>query len=1083
MVKKYSCREFTIEAEYTPSLTYVGALYNHFSVSTLKITNTSGRDWGKMTVAVTGDYVGTQIRVHDGVANGATVKITPDGMKPDMERLQRVETSRSSELRVAVSGDDETFDVVTLPIKVYSRNHFAGEAGHFEELAAFVDPAHELAERIAGVVENNGNTTGATDEFTALRGLVKGVYDAVKDLEIDYRDVFFRADKGQDINTFDLIEKEQRGNGLDIALLLCACIERLGVRSSLIYFNSSVIVGAWVHDAPAAEIPVVSEAENIYSLIAADKPLLVLVDPAGIATGKDFEDANYSANKLLLGEEPSYLIDIQASRKAGVKPLAAAPKKVDAVQDKPAEAAEDNHTGIFKWLADRNQALTANMAGSGQIVPACADSFATRAITEADSGVSFILDAPAGTGRDAVVASIIANASAKGRRVKYVAADEEIKERVRRCLEDATDGACGYRPLNSSDKEAQSQRMESAHRTDADGPSVNDVIEKYYAIDGDEMRLSVSKASKLDESEAEEIADTLESLDDSVRMLGKHPSQLPLTGIYPRVKTSRGQARIEAFLEEFPRFEKRVRRRERGLLNRLLFHHDAMHYLERIEQWNTFRRLVVLDDKLTTDIDTISKAVSRWYANRHLFVDWAPYAETVATLNRLGAFDLLDYFLSGKSGKATADAFLKGYYKARATHSIKKGGKQPDHSQEEDKAETTDMKMLLADMGKVELFTLDQLDGVNNGDAADVVIIDEAGRIATKELYTIVTADTQLILAGDAVLADRTSALAAAAESGLPEYSLKFLISQRHERLAAFRNKTFYGGNLFTFPSADDRRPVVRHIDPTGCFDADSGTNEVEAEAVIEILTKILIDNDEKAPTVGVVAFTQAQCELIDRLWKWHSGSRRPLFIKTPEAMTGAEVCDALVISVTYAPDNTGRVRAAFGCFDGRNGDKIINRMISPARREMTVVSSLRPPHIPEDEVMPFGVRVLRRFIAYAIDPYRPLRGEDAKPDVTATVKSVADELMARGCEVATNVGEGPFKVDIAVKDPADSERYLFGVLVDSKSSDALPTETDRDVVVPGILSDLGWDIKHVRAVDWFSDRNGVMSRLLSEAE
>ena len=95
-----------------------------------------------------------------------------------------------------------------------------------------------------------------------------------------------------------------------------------------------------------------------------------------------------------------------------------------------------------------------------------------------------------------------------------------------------------------------------------------------------------------------------------------------------------------------------------------------MHYLERVEQWNTFRRLVVIDDRLTVDIDRIEGSVKRWYESRHLFEDWTPFADIVVELNRLGVFNVLDYFLEGHSGKETADAFLKGYYFARARNTI-----------------------------------------------------------------------------------------------------------------------------------------------------------------------------------------------------------------------------------------------------------------------------------------------------------------------------------------------------------------------------------------------------------------------------
>ncbi|MDE6645304.1 MAG: hypothetical protein K2J97_04395, partial [Muribaculaceae bacterium] len=702
-------------------------------------------------------------------------------------------------------------------------------------------------------------------------------------------------------------------------------------------------------------------------------------------------------------------------------------------------------------------------------------------------GVSFVLDAPAGTDRDAVIASIIANASAKGRRVRYIASDEETKEGVRRCLESISPDNHDYKQIGYPEKEREllETAFEATHRKDSDRLSVNDVIDRYFAIEGEEMRMSESKAARLDMNHAAEIADSLASLDDFMRMFGKHPSKLPLTGIYPRVKTSRGQARIEAFLEEFPRFEKRVRRRERGLLNRWLFHHDAMHYLERIEQWNTFRRLVVLDDKLTANIDTISEAVSRWHANRHLFADWEPYAEAVVSLNRLGALGTLDYFLAGNSGKEAADAFLKGFYKARVANAIKKSGLLHELSSEkcEEAAEVccnsaASGGIQCVDMRNVEMLTVGNACDSKN---FDIQIIDGASRIPRKMVETLLSADAQTIFVDDNAMADRTSALAVGVDAGLPEYGLKFITRPRHERLVAFRNKTFYDGKLFTFPSADDCRMVVRHVDPSGCFDTETRTNETEAQVVVEIVEQYLSRSGEKPMTVGIVAFTQAQCELIDRLWQENPVSKqsKPVFVKTPETMTGAEVCDVLVLSVTYAPDGSGRVRAEFGCFEPRGGEQLLNRAISPVCREMTVVSSLCPSHIPEDEAMPYGVRVLRRMIAHATDPYCPLRGETAKTAASATVKSIASELKSRGFDVATNVGEGPFKIDIAVKDTAGADSYMFGVIVDGKNSEALPAETDRDVVVPGILSGLGWEIKRIRAVDWFTDRNGVLAKLL----
>lgn len=1052
MEKKYSCRHFDVVADYDSSLTYVGACHGHFEVRRLVITNTSGCDWSEMTVAITSDWIKPQIRVYGGLAAGASMEIVPDSFDVDMKRLAKVDSALSSVLRVTVADSVETIDVACMPIKVYGKNCFAGEAGHFEELAAFVEPENKLVGQIVIAAEINNDSTQPTDEFGALRGLVARIYVAVKDLDITYRDVFFRADRCQDIATSERIDRDRSGNGLDLALLMCGCLEKAGVRSSIIYFKSSVIVGAWLADVDVPETPVTAKTDDIYDLIAADRPQLVLVDPAGVATGKDFEDANYSANRLMLDEEPVCLIDIAAARKAGVEPMIL--PEEEATRETKAKVPCDR-TPFIKKPAE-GKAMTLSESTS-----------AVCAVTEAGRGVSLRIDAPAGTCRDAVAATIMANASHAGRKVLYIAADDDLLAGVKKYL-GRDDNGDGWSLVEDAGA--------------ADVAQLNKTIEKYYAIEGDETEMRERRAARMEESHAMEIADTLASLDDFTHMLGKHPSKLPLTGIYPRVRTSRGQARIEAFLEEFPRFDRRVRRRERSLFNRWFFHHDAIHYLERIEQWNTFRRLVVLDDRLTVDIDTISGAIKRWYDNRHLFADWAPFADAVVTLNRLGALDTLDYFLDGHSGKATSNAFLKGYYAARIRHMMKDAGNGQEASDDctqvvENRSLREIPKPEHPDMDKITMMVVDEVTEPIPAQDCSLIIVDGAGRIPFAAAKDVIASAEQVIVIGDETLAEARSVLAEAVAFGLDKVRLDHISKPQHEHLAAFRSITFYDSSLFTFPSADNAETPVVLVNPSGIYDASNGVNETEAHEVIELIKRKKKGDGESVQKIGVVALTQPQCELIERLLK-DIKSDAVAFVKGPDTLTGDEECDELIVSVAYAPDDDGRVAVDFGALARQGGEKIINKALSSPVTSMTVVSSLRPPHIPEDDAIPFGARVLRRFVAYSINPLGKLRGEKDKNDTCEVVKNIAGRLKDNGLEVDTNVGRGPFRIDVAVKDSKHPERYLFGVMVDCGNESALPARTHRDVIVNEILPSLGWKIHQVRAFDWFSDSSSVLKRL-----
>ena len=125
MIKKYSYPECTIEVEYVPGLTYVGALYDHCGISRVKISNISDIGWNTITVSITGSFIRPSVRVYGGVPSGETSEIIPDRLDVIFDRICRLDENIDSEIRLTVSADDMKFDTVFLPLKVYNRNHFS----------------------------------------------------------------------------------------------------------------------------------------------------------------------------------------------------------------------------------------------------------------------------------------------------------------------------------------------------------------------------------------------------------------------------------------------------------------------------------------------------------------------------------------------------------------------------------------------------------------------------------------------------------------------------------------------------------------------------------------------------------------------------------------------------------------------------------------------------------------------------------------------------------------------------------------------------------------------------------------------
>ena len=92
-----------------------------------------------------------------------------------------------------------------------------------------------------------------------------------------------------------------------------------------------------------------------------------------------------------------------------------------------------------------------------------------------------------------------------------------------------------------------------------------------------------------------------------------------------------------------------------------------------------------------------------------------------------------------------------------------------------------------------------------------------------------------------------------------------------------------------------------------------------------------------------------------------------------------------------------------------------------------------------------------------------------AENDVAAIETQLRTELDG-GLVVATDVGEGEHRVDIAVADPRDRHRLLLAVDVDGPGYAGLASTRQRDRILVERLTDLGWAHLRLWAVDIFAD-------------
>ncbi|MBO4801961.1 MAG: hypothetical protein J5545_08890 [Bacteroidaceae bacterium] len=401
----------------------------------------------------------------------------------------------------------------------------------------------------------------------------------------------------------------------------------------------------------------------------------------------------------------------------------------------------------------------------------------------------------------------------------------------------------------------------------------------------------------------------------------------------------------------------------------------------------------------------------------------------------------------------------------------------------------------------------------------DLVIFDEASQMPTAEAVGAIGRGQALIVVGDnkqmpptsffatqqvddedAELDDLDSILDDCQALSLADHYLAFHYRSKHESLIAFSNQEYYDGRLFTFPSADDRVSKVSLVRVEGTYDKGGRrSNRAEAEAVVAEIIRRLADDELSKRSLGVVAFSVAQQNLIeDVLMEVISGkpemerrafqSEEPIFIKNLENVQGDER-DVILFSIGYGPDKDGNVSMNFGPLNNRGGERRLNVAVSRARYEMMVFSTLRPEQIDLRRSKAAGVEGLYKFLKYA-ETGQLMPASNASESTAASRSSadslasdIASALTALGYETTTAVGRSKFKVDVAVVDPNDHERYFLGILIDGHSRAATKIARDRELTQPSVLQGLGWKVIRVWSVDWMQNRQRVLDAIVKALE
>jgi hypothetical protein len=434
----------------------------------------------------------------------------------------------------------------------------------------------------------------------------------------------------------------------------------------------------------------------------------------------------------------------------------------------------------------------------------------------------------------------------------------------------------------------------------------------------------------------------------------------------------------------------------------------------------------------------------------------------------------------------------------------------------------------------------------------EAVIFDEASQCRLEEALPVLTRAKRVVISGDpkqlpptrffesAVAASDVEdiesdeqlfeahqteiedLLGAALSIDIQQCYLDVHYRSRNADLISFSNEQFYSRRLQPIPGHPANRA---RFAPITLYRADGiyqeRTNAAEAARVCQIVHDLL--RRAEPPSIGIASFNLAQRDLIaekldelaaadpDFAARLAEARQRPghnsfegLFVKNLENVQGDER-DHIIISTTYGPDAQGRFYRRFGPLGRAGGGRRLNVLVTRAREEVHLVTSIPRsvyaslPPVPSGQTAGGGW-LLFAYLAYAerlaqiyeeaheLLAHSEAAGQGAVNVWPSQQPSLFAEAFARQLARSQGVGsvvhwgnEG-FCVDVALQHPRDADNLTVGVLCDGVRFAQAEDPAEWDVFRTGILAGQGWRLHRLWTPHFFRDPQSCRQAIMREA-
>ncbi len=243
------------------------------------------------------------------------------------------EASRGTVSLVARSGDKIVAEFKQ-DIRILAPNEWGGTAGIPDILAAFVQPNDPAVARIIRDASDLLQASGKTDSFEGYQGnktrvweQVQAIWNAVCRMDVRYINPppSFVAG-GQRIRTARQIDEERLATCLDLAVLLCSCMEAAGLRPLIVLQREHAFASVWLSKGDFGT-STVDDAPGLRTRLKLDDLKLFEATATTNPRKPSFQQATILGAALVAPEKDTEfegLIDIHRARQRRILPLATA---------------------------------------------------------------------------------------------------------------------------------------------------------------------------------------------------------------------------------------------------------------------------------------------------------------------------------------------------------------------------------------------------------------------------------------------------------------------------------------------------------------------------------------------------------------------------------------------------------------------------------------------------------------------------------------------------------------------------------------------------------------------------------------